>query len=422
MAFPMLMSNLDRSQRTPTAPYTWRQYVFFVIMAGLGLVVLPFLAGVATGHWELFARNRMPSQQGTVECLHVFWEAWTQIEQQFFAPTPLDPQGMTRGAVNGMLASLNDPYTLFVEPSQHRLETDRLEGQFGGIGVSLDITDKQVVVDRVHADSPAEQAGVQVGDVLLSVYGMDLDGLSADEVVLLIRGPVGSMVQLRVRRGDQEELDLVMIRQQIEVPSLAWQLMPDGIGYIYIYRFTARTGAEFSAALRLLGPSNVRALVLDLRGNGGGLVDGAVQVLGHLIGHGIAYRELSKEGETRYAIPFEADAIDWPLAVLVDGASASAAEIVASALQDYGRGILFGEPTSGKGSMQGIFLLSDGSSLHVTTARWLSPHGHPIQGVGVQPDIVISAVENKADADLVLQRAIDHLHHQAEAHVTAYIM
>jgi carboxyl-terminal processing protease len=330
--------------------------------------------------------------------------------------TSLDSLSMTRGAVSGMLASLEDPYTLFVEPSQRRLETDRLEGKFGGIGVSLGITNQQVVIASVYAGAPAERAGLQAGDVLLSVDGTEVAGLSVDQAVLLIRGALGSSVQLRVRRNGQEDLVFTMAREQIDLPSLTWRLLPDSIAYIHIYQFTGRTGDEFSDAVRLLQTSTVRGLVLDLRGNGGGLVDSAVRVLGKLVGHGISYREVSKKGERRHAIPFEAEPIDWPLAVLVDETSASAAEIVASALQDHGRGLLFGETTFGKGSMQGIFPLSDGSSVHVTTAQWLSPDGHPIQGGAVRPDIIVGSDDSEANADLVLQQALDYLRGQVDAH------
>jgi len=158
-----------------------------------------------------------------------------------------------------------------------------------------------------------------------------------------------------------------------------------------------------------------RALVLDLRGNGGGVVEGARDVLSQLIGHGIAFRELNKDGkESRHAIPFRLRTVGWPLAVLVDAGTASSAEILAAAIRDHERGLLIGEPTFGKGSVQAIFPLRDGSSVHVTISRWLRSNGHPIEGVGLQPDIAVAPATGQKEGDLSLQRAVEHLALQLE--------
>jgi carboxyl-terminal processing protease len=200
------------------------------------------------------------------------------------------------------------------------------------------------------------------------------------------------------------------VRQQVEMPSISWQLLSDGIGYIGIHLFSARTGEELASAIQELRRQDVGALALDLRGNGGGLTGGAIDVLRRLLGHGIAFRELHRGAdEQRHAIPFGQPLVDWPLAVLLDGGTASAAEMVAVAIRDYERGVLIGQRTFGKGSVQGMYQLSDGSSVHVTISHWLSAKGYPIEGVGLEPDIVVASTIVAGAEDPSLRRAVDYL-------------
>jgi carboxyl-terminal processing protease len=384
---------------------------FILLMFPLLALVL-FVAGVVVGYFATrpsrYPMASTPAEQA--DRYQVFWEAWDHIEHKFYSPVPLEHGDMTYGAIRGMLAALGDPHTVFVEPSQHRLETDTFEGGFGGIGVVVAIEDHQPVIVEVHPGSPAEKAGLQGGDVLLLLDGAGVSDLALDTVVLLLRGPIGSSVELVVRRSRKRELPFNIVRERIELPSLTWQVLAEDVGYVHIHFFSGRTGEELSHAVETLREGGARALVLDLRSNGGGVVEGAVDVLGQLIGHGIAFRELGQEGEERrHPIPFRLQTVGWPLAVLVDGGTASSAEIVAAAIRDYERGLLVGEPTFGKGSVQAIFPLQDGSSVHVTISRWLSSNGRPIEGVGLQPDIAVASGEGQEEPDLSLQRALEHL-------------
>jgi len=384
----------------------------FVLLMSPLLAVMLFVAGMVVGHFTAPA-SRLPmvnTPAKHAEQFRVFWEAWDHIEQKFYSLGPLNYQDMVYGALRGMLASLGDEHTIFVEPQQHRLETDTFKGGFGGIGVSIASDDGQAVIVEVHAGSPAERAGVWSGDVLLAVDGTGVSGLALDAVVLLVRGPIGTRVELVVERSGEQELSFSIIRERIELPSLTWQVLPDGIGYVHIQFFSGRTGEELERAIQALREGGTRALVLDLRGNGGGVVEAAKDVLSQLVGHGIALRELSKGGkEHRHPIPFRLQTVDWPLAVLVDSGTASSAEIVAAAIRDHDRGLLIGEPTFGKGSVQAIFPLQDGSSIHVTISRWLSSNGHPIEKVGLQPDIAVYSDDSQQDSDASLQRAIERL-------------
>jgi len=379
------------------------------------LSVVLFTAGVIAGWWcdsspldLVDAWSEDPGagyQDGSI-----FLEAWHAIEVQFYSGASMKPTSMVHGAISGMVASLGDPHSRFVPPEQVRLEANTLQGEFGGIGVSLVMEESEPTIVEVGTGSSAEQAGLRTGDAMRSVDGRRLRALSLDEIVLLIRGEVGTTVQLELARGEHLwSVDIV--REPVQVPSLSWELLPDGYGYVRIGLFSGRTGGEFEQVVAALRLSGVHALVLDLRGNGGGVVGSALEVLGQLVGHGIGYREIGKDGsQLRHAIPFRAQPNDWPLAVLVDGGTASASELVAAAIRDHNRGVLIGMPTFGKGSLQGIFGLSDASSVHVTISRWLSPAGHPIESVGVRPDIEVGQGNSRGQPeDIVLQRAIEYL-------------
>jgi len=392
--------------------------------AVVGLLCACFAAGLVLGRVD--GRNGLAL--GDTQALAdrqngLFAQAWSVLDREFYRPTPLDYRAMSYGAICGMLASLGDPHTQFVEPAQHRLEDDRFKGDYGGIGVVVDVSGVQPVLLEVQAGSPAERVGLRPGDVLSSVDGTAVSGLPRDAVELLLRGPVGSRVELQVQReGNDQRLAFALVRERIEMPSVKWKALPNGLGYIQITNFSGRSGEEFSRAMQALREQGVRALVLDLRGNGGGLVQSAAQVLGPFLDSGIAFREVTRNGqEQRYALPLDSQKSTWPLAVLVDGGTASAAEIVAVALQERQRAVLVGTPTFGKGSVQSLFTLSDGSSLHVSVAHWLSPAGRGIDGRGLDPDVTVAGGEGSqgVGSDVVLQRAMDVLQFQlAEALVS----
>jgi carboxyl-terminal processing protease len=375
----------------------------------LGVLLTAFLVGFVTGQ-----RHQLADMQSTRSAALLLTEASHHLQANYYPPSQLDVEAMMHGAIRGLLAALGDPYTFFREPDERQLESAALQGEFGGIGVLLVVEDALVRIADIYPDSPAERAGLQVGDVVQAVDDTLVNNLTLDEVVLLIRGRVGTSVRLQILTNGQV-LQVHAVRARIELPSLSWQLLTDTIGYVRIHSFTGRTGEELTQALDSMRQGRVNALVLDLRGNGGGAVDGATAVLSQLVGHGIAYRECRQgEQERRHPIPFNADAISWPLVVLIDGATASAAEIVAAGIRDYSRGVFIGDPTYGKGSMQGIFELSDGSSIHVTIARWLSASGAPIEDAGIEPDIIVAAAPNDGGEDVAIDEAMQYLDAQRQ--------
>jgi carboxyl-terminal processing protease len=388
-----------------------------VILAGL------FLASVAFGSGFVFAsvqpRYASPALFSPVEekgplstgPLSLFQEAWDLIKRDFYGPLPpTEERGY--GAVRGLLSTLDDPYTVFIEPIPHQFEQDSLRGSYGGVGMELEHdADGQVVLSPFR-DSPAAQVGILLGDVLLAVDDLliipEMD--ISQDIVARIRGEVGTDVVLTVQRGG-ETLTFTITRQVIDIPSVTWRVLEQAptLGYVHISSFTDRTVDELEEALDELLSGGAQGLVLDLRGNGGGLLQAAIDVTGHFFdGGAVLYERRRGQAEKSYEASKGGQALEIPLVVLVNGGTASASEIVAGAIQDRERGVLIGETTFGKGSVQLIFDLSDGSSLHVTAARWYTPNHHQLDGVGLTPDLVVEA-DPDSGVDVQLEWAITFL-------------
>jgi carboxyl-terminal processing protease len=347
--------------------------------------------------------------------LKIFLEAWQFIDQEFFSEQPLDDQKINYEAIRGVIKALGDPYTTFMEPPQRSLERSSYEGKFGGIGAVLSMNDKnEPFISQVMNGAPAEAAGLQAGDILLAADEKAFAGLSLDQVVLQIRGPIGTIVILLVRREGREQT-FAITRAEIKQPTVSWEAVDAGrIAHIELTFFAEPTGAELSTALSEIRQAGIKEIILDLRGNRGGLLNVAGEVTSKFVKQGVLvyernYDEKGQIVENPYMIPRSNLIFDSePLAVLVDKGTASASEIVAGAIQDYQRGTLVGETTFGKGSVQYLHELSDQSSLHVTASNWLTPQKRPIHGIGLTPDIEAKRSEEdiRAGRDPQLDRAI----------------
>jgi carboxyl-terminal processing protease len=326
------------------------------------------------------------------------------IEDHYLGTLP-DAQTLEYGAVRGYTAAVGDPYTVFVEPQAHELETQSLQGEYGGIGVNLaSNANGEIVLDPYRA-SPAEQAGVQVGDVLLAVDDTFLvPGTTVDQATALVRGLIGTAVRLTVRHPDGAEAKVDLTRERFEIPSTTWKLLDDqpGIGLITISRFSGKTSNEVNQALAELQAAGATGYVLDLRNNGGGILEAAVDVASHFLDGGVVmYESQNNAPEKTYSAPANSNAaVSAPLVVLVNHNTASAAEIVAGALLDRGRAPLVGQATYGKGSVQLVYDLSDGSSLHVTAYRWYTPARHPLEEGGLPPTYPVEPATDDIDAEL----------------------
>ena len=367
------------------------------------LLVLSYGAGF--GAYALRESAQAANNPGAPE-MEVFWEAWDHVEERFYGEVP-SAKARTYGAIRGALGLL-DRHTRFVEPVARSLEKGDLRGAHGGIGARLTSNDAGELTLEPYPDSPAERAGIAAGDVLVAVDGRAVGGeAAADEVAAIIRGEVETEVVITVRKPSGATLTVVIERETIAVPSVTWRMETERSGYIRVERFTERTVGELASALAALESDGASGLVLDLRGNRGGLVDAAVAVAERFLDENdVVMRQRGRDRERTFRAKREGD-LSTPLAVIVDGDTASAAEIVAGALQDQGRALLFGQKTFGKGSVQEIYDLADGSSLHVTSAIWLTPNGHPIAGEGLTPDTVVSAETEGGDASL--RRAVEYL-------------
>jgi carboxyl-terminal processing protease len=381
-----------------------RRGAFFAALMATLVFVLCFVGGVLTqlsvGHQSVAADNRP---------LPVFWEAWDLVAEGFYGEIP-PARERTYGAIRGMLSLLEDPYTIFLEPQPSNLERDRLAGAYGGIGVDLwRNLDGEVVLSPYPA-SPAESAGVLSGDILTAIDGQALDDITVDDVRSLLRGEVGTEVILTLSRPPAPPFELAVARAQIRIPSVTFRILEQdpSIGYVHITGFTERTPEEAEAALDSLLASGAASLILDLRDNGGGLLSPAVDVASLLLDGGVVLYE-TRRGDDQTTLRARSGGIasDTPLAVLVNRSTASAAEIVAGAVQARDRGTMIGVPTYGKGSVQLIYALSDGSALHVTSAVWLLPNREPISADGLTPDILVEPTNSSDDNQL--ERAIQHL-------------
>ena len=388
------------------------------VVVALAVAVVAFTAGVVvTLRWgDAFplavATTQTASAQRTTPAdlradFAIFWEVWNLVDSKFYHTEPLDRQKMVHGAINGMLASLGDDYTVFEDASAAATTRERIAGQFEGIGAYIDYADDKLTIASPIEGSPAERAGLLTGDIVVKVDSTELapllNGLDRNQAttkaVSLIRGPKGSMVQLTVRRpATNETLEFAIRRDAVPLISVRSKLV-DQIAYIQISEFKETTTAELDQALNELLPQQPRGIVLDLRNNPGGLLPTAQDVLGRFLPDGTALIEEFGDGNTQ-TIAVRRDgsaptAFDTPMVVLVNGGSASASEIVAGALRDRNRATLLGEKTFGKGSVQSVERLSGGASARITIAHWFTPNRDEIHGKGIEPQYYVPPAQDE---------------------------
>ncbi|HET92362.1 MAG TPA: S41 family peptidase [Chloroflexi bacterium] len=346
------------------------------------------------------------------ETFQLFWEVWDLVQRNFYGELP-DMQQITYAAIRGMLRTLDDEYTAFIEPEPAAIIAEDATGEFEGIGAYVGMTEAGILeISGVFEDGPAERAGVRPGDHVLKVDGVSIVGMSLYEAIGMIRGPAGTEVTLFIEREGSESFEVTIVRARMEIPTIEAELLQGKIGYIRLYEFSATGHDLMKENLETLLAQNPRGIVFDLRQNPGGWLDQAIKVSDLFLDDGVILFERWSDGSEKV---FEARPGDLgeriPLVVLVDGGSASASEIVAGALQDNERAILVGEQTFGKGSVQRPFTLSDGSELRVTIARWFTPNDRAIHGQGLEPDVEILLTEEdiEQEVDPQLEWAVEYL-------------
>jgi len=370
-----------------------RNKTIVIVLLVAAVIVVSFGTG-----WVVGSRNSPQQSLGMVG------QVWDIIFRDYVDKDKLDAEALAQGAVRGMLEALDDPYTAYLDATAYELSQRELEGKFEGIGAHVAAQDGQVVIIAPIAGSPAEEAGIRAGDVILEVDGQSIAGMSLVEVVLIVQGPRGTVVTLSVlHEGETEPEVIEIVRAEIEMPSVRFEMMED-IAYINITNFSERTAEELSPVLEEVN-RQASGIILDLRSNPGGLLSTVVAVTSFFLKEGVVVDIVDNEGNSfNYPVEPGRIATDLPVVVLVNEYSASGSEVLAGALQDYGRAVIAGKKTYGKGSANQMYGLEDGSALYITYARWLTPKGRLIEGEGLPPDYELD-LEN-VDA---VQWAIDYL-------------
>ncbi len=349
-----------------------------------------------------------------VQLFAPFWQTWDLVHEQY-VDQPVDDDLMMRGAIRGMLDALGDPHTSYLEPDQYNDLTAQLQGDdsYEGIGAWVDPTADFLTVIGPIPGSPAEKAGLRTGDKIIAIDGEDMTGIDGELVRQRVLGPAGSIVTLTILRTGDEPFDVRITRASITVPSVDYRMLDGDIGYVRVLIFADNTQEQLRSALEDLLAQNPNGLVLDLRNNGGGYLQSAIDVGSEFISDGIIVYEEYGDGRRKTYEPRRGGlATDIPMVVLINEGSASASEIVAGAIQDNGRGLLVGMTSFGKGSVQiPTVLKNDEGAVRITIARWLTPNERTIHGVGLTPDVVIEFSEEDIanNRDPQLDKAVDLL-------------
>ena len=371
------------------------------------LLVAVFTAGITVGHGsaglasagaspDIAAPSDAPADFG------VFWQAYELLKQNYVDQSKLTDVDLTQGAIRGMVDSLGDTgHSVFLTAEEVKAEQDRLSGHLSGIGVVIDARSGTPLVLSVIDGGPAAKAGMKAGDLILSVDGTLTNHQTVAQIVDEVRGPAGTTVDLHVRHRDGSEEDLSMVRADITVPTVTSALVPGThIAVVRLAQFSAGAGDEVKAAVQAALDKDATGIVLDLRGNPGGLADEAVNVASVFLPSGVVYQTQDRAGDIKKTeVKPGAIAPQVPLVVLVDYGSASSSEIVAGALQDNQRAQVVGGRTFGTGTVLNTFTLSDGSAISLGVQEWLTPNGDRIFASGIKPDVNVDLPVTGARVD-----------------------
>jgi len=342
-----------------------------------------------------------------------FWEAWNIVHERY-VDQPIDDVALMRGAIRGMMDALGDKQTFYMDPIVYESETSSLAGEYEGIGAYVDLDGEYLTIISPIEGSPAEAAGLKPGDKIIAIDGKDMTGLTPEEARQKVLGPEGTQVKLTISRGGETQpLEFTITRDRIVVPSVTGKMLENNIAYIDINTFGEKTTSELTSTLNELLPQNPSGVIIDLRNNPGGYLQTAVEVASEFIDDGVVLYEQYGDGKRdTYNTLGNGRVTDLPIVVLMNEGSASASEILAGALEDYGRATLVGVKSYGKGSVQQWVPLSNNEgAARVTIARWLTPKERTIDHVGLDPDIyvVMTDEDYAAERDPQLDTAIQTL-------------
>ena len=378
-----------------------------ILVCVLGIAVCGCGATWALGRLGLAGLSGMASASDQLEVSSKMQELQSYIDRYFLFD--YEKEDEESGIYKGMMSGLGDVYTTYYTPDEYASFMESSNGSYSGIGAMLsqDYNTGIITVVKVFEGSPAEEAGIQPDDILYKVKGEEVTGEDLSLVVTDLKGEEGTDVDISMMRGT-DVLDMTITRRSIEVPTVEYKMLDENIGYIAISEFDDVTDEQFIAALEDLKSQGMKNLAIDLRNNGGGLVDVTCNILDQLLPEGLIVYTEDKNGDRQEEYSDAEHYFDGKMAVLVNGNSASASEIFAGAIKDYGVGTLIGTQTFGKGIVQSLFPLSDGSAIKITVSRYYTPAGNNIHGVGITPDIILER-DTESEEDNQLQKAIEVL-------------
>ena len=336
--------------------------------------------------------------------LQIVWETYSILVREYVVRENIDPNALAEAAVIGMLDSLDDRYTSYIPPSTFKIDQEGFQGNFGGIGAQVEASPDRrgVIITKPLPNTPAEKAGIKAGDRILAVDGENALEWSVLEAVNKIRGEKGTPVVLTVEHvGSLDPVDITIIRDTIDDPSVTVREVPDTpYGRIRISQFTAETSREVREGVQELIDGGATGIILDLRGNPGGLLSATVNVASEFLTEGLVTYEVDSRGQREdWAVKKGGKYPDIPLVTLVDNFSASGSEVLTGALQDHGRTVAIGTNTFGKGSVNLLRGLSNGGGVYLTIGRWFTPNGRVIEEIGIEPDVVVEAAESVGGAN-----------------------
>ena len=356
-----------------------------------------------------------PSQDQAKTDFNLFWDVWSRLDENFVDKSKVEPQKMVFGAIDGMVKSLGDPYTVFLPPEESKRFNDDIKGEFGGIGAEIGIKKGILTIIAPLKDSPAEKAGLKAGDKVLKINGTSTIDLTLDKAVSFIRGEKGTEVVLTIASSDDlgDTKEVKIKRDTIKIPVIETKKLDGGIFYIHLFNFNENSTAEFKKGLIEMQNSGANKLILDLRNNPGGYLNAAIDIASWFIPAGeiVAKEKMANEEELIYRSYGYRFLEATPAVVLINQGAASASEIVAGALRDQKNIKLIGEKSFGKGSVQELEKLPQNASLKITIAKWLTPNGHSINDSGLEPDIKVEITKEDSDNnnDMQLDKAIEVL-------------
>lgn len=390
-----------------------------ITLISLALLAGSYFFGYTVGHENLkFDKSYRPAivnkdlgKPNDID-FALFWEVWQKVKDHYAGE--INNQEMVYDAINGALRSLDDPYTLFLPPDEAKRFNDDLKGSFEGVGAEIEKRSGAITVIAPLEGSPAEKAGLKPKDIILKIDGAETTDMSLDEAVGKIRGKSGTVVKLVIiREGAGEPLEVSITRGTIVVKSVKWEMKEGNIGYIKLNQFGEDTRSLMDAALNEMSSKKPKGVVLDVRNNPGGFLDTAIDITSlFLAERGAIVKEKDKSGQLKeLKATSKAKFTETPMVVIMNGGSASASEILAGALADYGRAKTVGEKTFGKGSVQELSDVAGGSAVRITVAQWLTPKGRQINKEGLRPDIEVKLTEEdeKNKRDPQLERAMAEL-------------